>query len=81
MILYTNKGLKAIYSPNTGIVDWGFVAKHYGKVFQEKGGTIKLGFEVDKFGESSDPNYPFSIEAKNEVDQKKFEFEQLKCEI
>ena len=36
----------AIYSPNTGIVDWGQVARSYGKDFRELGGTILTGFEV-----------------------------------
>lgn len=77
-VRFSLKGIKAIYSPNTGIVDWGFVAKHYGKVFNEKGGTIHLGFEVDKFSESSDPNYPLAIVAKNEVNklkQAKFKYQ------
>ena len=29
------EGVRAIWSPHTGIVDWGLVARHYGKVFQE----------------------------------------------
>lgn len=41
------KGLEAIWSPHTGIVDWGLVTKHYGKDFQEKGGDIHLNFEVN----------------------------------
>jgi len=47
------EGVKAIWSPHTGIVDWGLVARHYGKVFQEAGGEIKLGFEVTGFEQGS----------------------------
>ncbi|XP_070577755.1 L-2-hydroxyglutarate dehydrogenase, mitochondrial-like [Ptychodera flava] len=43
------KGLKAIHSPNTGIVDWGEVTRSYGKTFQDMGGTVKLGQEVTGF--------------------------------
>jgi len=48
------EGVKAIWSPHTGIVDWGLVARHYGKVFQEAGGEIKLGFEVTGFEQRSE---------------------------
>jgi len=47
------EGVKAIWSPHTGIVDWGLVARHYGKVFKEAGGEIKLGFEVTGFEQGS----------------------------
>ncbi len=36
----------AIYSPNTGIVDWGQVARSYGNDFKQCGGKIITGFEV-----------------------------------
>jgi len=49
------EGVRAIWSPHTGIVDWGLVARHYGKVFQEAGGEVKLGFEVAGF-EQADEN-------------------------
>ena len=57
-------GLKAIHSPHTGIVDWGFVARHFGKVFQEKGGEVVLNFEADEFVRSSDAEYPIRIVSK-----------------
>jgi len=47
------EGVRAIWSPHTGIVDWGLVARHYGKVFQRAGGEIKLGFEVTGFEQST----------------------------
>ncbi|KAK2553806.1 L-2-hydroxyglutarate dehydrogenase [Acropora cervicornis] len=40
------KGLSAILSPNTGIVDWAEVAKSYGADFKEAGGDIYTGFET-----------------------------------
>ncbi|XP_005996024.2 L-2-hydroxyglutarate dehydrogenase, mitochondrial isoform X2 [Latimeria chalumnae] len=40
------KGLMAIDSPYTGIVDWRQVALTYAKEFQEVGGTVVTGFEV-----------------------------------
>ena len=36
----------AVYSPHTGIVDWGEVARSYGKDFRKSGGRIITGFEV-----------------------------------
>ncbi|KAH9496103.1 hypothetical protein Btru_012021 [Bulinus truncatus] len=41
--------LKAIHSPHTGIIDWGLVTKHYGKVFEKNRGKIYFNFKVDKF--------------------------------
>jgi len=43
------QGQKAIWSPETGIVDWGLVARHYGKVFTDHGGTLINSFEASKF--------------------------------
>jgi len=42
-------GTKAIWSPHTGIVDWGRVARHYGTVFQSRGGKIHTNFEANEF--------------------------------
>lgn len=47
------QGLKAIHSPLTGIIDFGLVARTYGKEFSNLGGDIKLGFEVQDFVENS----------------------------
>jgi 2-hydroxyglutarate dehydrogenase len=55
------KGLRAIHSPHTGIVDWGYVARHFGKTFRERGGQIVLNFEADKFEASPNPEYPLRI--------------------
>lgn len=43
------QGLKALWSPHTGIVDWGLVTQYYGKDFEEMGGKIHLNFQVDGF--------------------------------
>jgi len=43
------EGIRAIWSPETGIVDWGVVARHYGEVFQSRGGEILTGFEAAQF--------------------------------
>nr|CAH7741125.1 unnamed protein product [Callosobruchus chinensis] len=54
-------GLEAIWSPHTGIVDWGLVTKHYGQDFKEMGGDIFLNFEVSSFKESGEKDYPVLI--------------------
>jgi L-2-hydroxyglutarate oxidase LhgO len=40
------RGIKAIYSPVTGIVDYGEVARSYGQDLRNAGGTIQTGHEV-----------------------------------
>ena len=43
------EGVRAIWSPHTGIVDWGRVARHYGVVFTRAGGQVLTGFEATGF--------------------------------
>jgi len=43
------EGIRAIWSPETGIVDWGRVARHYGEVFHARGGEILTQFEAIDF--------------------------------
>lgn len=43
------QGVKAIWSPHTGIVDWGLVTEHYGKNFRDLGGSVYLDFKVTDF--------------------------------
>ncbi|THD23095.1 Mitochondrial L-2-hydroxyglutarate dehydrogenase [Fasciola hepatica] len=58
-------GVKAIYSPETGIVDWRTVALSFAEDFKKHGGTIFTGFQVDKIGESAeDSNYPVAVHAR-----------------
>jgi (S)-2-hydroxyglutarate dehydrogenase len=39
-------GIEALYSPNTGIVDFGEVARRMGEEVSEAGGELRLGHEV-----------------------------------
>jgi len=43
------RGLEALWSPHTGIVDWSEVARHYAKNFEKNGGKILTGFEACEF--------------------------------
>lgn len=58
-------GLQALWSPHTGIVDYVLVTKQYGADFQEKSGDIHLNFEVARFENSNDENYPVMIKSKD----------------
>jgi L-2-hydroxyglutarate oxidase LhgO len=40
------RGIKAIFSPVTGIVDWGLVSRRYGEDARELGADMYLGHEV-----------------------------------
>lgn len=55
------KGVKAIWSPETGIVDWCMVTQYYGEDVKASGGDIFLSFEAKQFKESSDPDHPVLI--------------------
>jgi hypothetical protein len=48
-------------------VDWGFVAKHFGRAYQNKGGKIVLNFEADEFSASPNPEFPIRVISKNKV--------------
>ena len=63
----TFKGLKAIHSPQTGIIDWGYVARHFGMMYQQHGGKIVVSFEASEFLASTNPEYPIRITSKNQV--------------
>ncbi|XP_076037732.1 L-2-hydroxyglutarate dehydrogenase, mitochondrial-like [Oratosquilla oratoria] len=43
------RGVKAIWSPHTGIVDWALVTEYYGKNIKSMGGDIHLSFPVTGF--------------------------------
>lgn len=59
-------GVKAIWSPNTGIVDWGLVNRHYGVDFEQNGGKILTEFQVDQFQlEEENGDYPIVITGKD----------------
>ncbi|XP_072895910.1 L-2-hydroxyglutarate dehydrogenase, mitochondrial isoform X2 [Hemitrygon akajei] len=63
------RGLMALDSPNTGIVDWREVALSYAKDFCEMGGSIETQFEVTDFqstkespeGSKDGLKYPITI--------------------
>lgn len=59
------KGLEALWSPNTGIVDWAVVTKSYGEDFKKDGGAIHLNFEVNGFEEAKDGKHPVLIKSKS----------------
>ncbi|XP_046962247.1 L-2-hydroxyglutarate dehydrogenase, mitochondrial [Vanessa cardui] len=54
-------GIQAIWSPHTGIVDWGEVTNSYVHDFIRSGGKTYLNFEVKKFMESESSDYPVTI--------------------
>ena len=59
------RGLRAIHSPHTGIVDWRHVALSYGEDFKKAGGHIYEGFCVANIRESSSAgsgDYPVTID-------------------
>lgn len=59
------KGLRALWSPHTGIVDWALVTRHYADDVEKAGGDIFLNYEVSDFSEcKEDSEYPVVIKAK-----------------
>lgn len=71
------RGIMALDSPHTGIVDWRMVALRYGQDFEEAGGTVVTGSEVNDIamvtespaGSAEGMKYPIAIRDKkgNEV--------------
>uniref|UniRef100_D3TP33 L-2-hydroxyglutarate dehydrogenase, mitochondrial n=1 Tax=Glossina morsitans morsitans TaxID=37546 RepID=D3TP33_GLOMM len=58
------QGLKALWSPDTGIVDWGQVTQHYAMDFKTDGGDIFCNYKVKKFTETKGEKidaYPITI--------------------
>ena len=52
----------AVWSPETGIVDWAAVTRSYGDNFTKSGGKVYLNFPVTKFQTSTEASdYPVSI--------------------
>lgn len=59
-------GLKAIHSPETGIVDWRTVTLSYAKNFVASGGIIYKSFKVGEISETSENvDYPILIKNVN----------------
>lgn len=68
------QGLKALWSPQTGIVDWALVTEYYGKDFTQSGGDIFLNFEAKSFNETTtNAEHPITItSAKGQTIQTKY---------
>uniref|UniRef100_A0A7E4VRZ4 L-2-hydroxyglutarate dehydrogenase, mitochondrial n=1 Tax=Panagrellus redivivus TaxID=6233 RepID=A0A7E4VRZ4_PANRE len=57
------RGIKAIWSPHTGIVDWGLVTKHYVNDFEASGGQLFLKHGLRKISHLADSGtHPVLIE-------------------
>lgn len=59
------KGLKALWSPHTGIIDYSLLTEYYCKDFKDQGGQVFLNFEVNSFLEATNPDYPVIVTAKD----------------
>ncbi|VDK82450.1 unnamed protein product [Litomosoides sigmodontis] len=64
------RGLKALWSPYTGIIDWGLVTKSYAQDFENRGGVVYTKYPLKTLllvGESGKENvandYPVIIES------------------
>ncbi|ETN74015.1 FAD dependent oxidoreductase [Necator americanus] len=55
------RGLKALWSPHTGIVDWGEVSKAFAADFEKKGGTVYINYPVKDISQSSNPMFPITV--------------------
>ncbi|CAD6189695.1 unnamed protein product [Caenorhabditis auriculariae] len=54
-------GQRAIWSPHTGIVDWGYVTKRFGKDFEKRGGKIFVRCPLTGIKDGSDSTYPIRV--------------------
>lgn len=58
------EGLKALWSPHTGIVDFALVTEYYASDIRSMGGKVFLEYEVDKFSETKeDSDHPVTIQS------------------
>lgn len=60
------RGIKAIWSPYTGIVDWGFVTKSYAKDFENAGGKVFLNCLLTSIELKNDSKYVVQLKSDNE---------------
>jgi len=58
-------GLRALWSPWTGIVDWGLVTQHFGQNFRDRGGDVHLNSEVLGFEPTHQADFPVRIRTKD----------------
>lgn len=67
------RGLKALWSPHTGIVDYKLVTQHYGKDFIQAGGKVVQNFSVNGFKSATNSEFPVIVTAKSgEIVQSKY---------
>ena len=59
------KGIKALWSPHTGIVDFVEICNHYARDFNTAGGEVFYNFKVNGFEEVADADYPVNVKAAN----------------
>ena len=52
-------GTHAIWSPETGIVDWAHMARHYATVFMDNGGSVLTKLIKGNIYPVLDPRFPF----------------------
>ncbi|CAD5232676.1 unnamed protein product [Bursaphelenchus xylophilus] len=57
------RGVKALWSPYTGIVDWKVVCLSYADDFKQSGGDIYTSHPLKHIKESGDPKYPIRVES------------------
>lgn len=64
------KGVKALWSPHTGIVDYRLVTESYAEDFTNAGGEIHLNFELNQFSENeaNATDYPIKLKPKSAQD-------------
>ncbi|CAJ0591045.1 unnamed protein product [Cylicocyclus nassatus] len=55
------RGLKAIWSPNTGVVDWAEVSNAFVTDFEKRGGTVYVNYDVKSITPSTHPRFPISV--------------------
>ncbi|KAL3113039.1 hypothetical protein niasHT_013504 [Heterodera trifolii] len=55
------RGLKAIWSPYTGIVDWTMVTRKFAEDFQRMGGTVFCDWSLEGIGPSGDSAHPLRL--------------------
>lgn len=58
------RGLEALWSPNSGNIDWEIVTRSFGEDFKASGGYIFFNNEVKSIKESPEPSHPLLIEIK-----------------
>ena len=51
-----DQGVKAVFSPHTGIIDYKVVTQSYGKYFEKHGGDVYTNFSVSKFDLTRESN-------------------------